>query len=105
MGQIPDHSLVLVAYTVSLYRAAQGSRKDQPTVPLSISFAVVLYDQPLDVQGGDGGEDAQEQEGDSHDGEASDNQSDETLQDQSGEDAEEAEELSDAVVEEQSDDD
>jgi hypothetical protein len=49
----------LVAYTVSLYRAAQGSRKDQPTIPLNISFAVVLQDEPLDYQGSDSGEDGQ----------------------------------------------
>jgi hypothetical protein len=41
-----------VAYTVSLYRASQGSRKDQPTVTLNISFAVVLEDGQDDV--GDG---------------------------------------------------
>ena len=67
--------LVLVAYTVSLYHAAHGSYKDQLTVSFSISFAMVLYDKPLDVQG-----------------------SDEKLQDQSGEEAKEVEELSDAVV-------
>jgi hypothetical protein len=50
----------LVAYTVSLYRAAQGSRKDQPTVPLNISFAVVLYDELLEFEGCDGGEDMQD---------------------------------------------
>lgn len=43
-GEVPHHSLVLVAYTVSLYRAAQGSRKDQPTIPLNIVFAVVLHE-------------------------------------------------------------
>jgi hypothetical protein len=68
-GQIPYHSLVLVAYTVSLYRATQGPRKDQPTVPFNISFAVVLYDEFLEVKGTDSGEDAQdgsvaEEEGD-----------------------------------------
>ena len=41
-----------MAYTVSLYRASQGSRKDQPTVTLNISFAVVLEDGQDDV--GDG---------------------------------------------------
>ena len=41
-----------MAYTVSLYRASQGSRKDQPTVTLNISFVVVLEDGQDDV--GDG---------------------------------------------------
>jgi len=56
LEEIPNHSLVLAAYTVSLYRAAQGSRKNQPTVSLSISFAVVLHE----GGSGDGGEDQQE---------------------------------------------
>jgi hypothetical protein len=58
-GQIPYHSLVLVAYTISLYRATQGPRKDQPTIPLNISFAVVLYDEPLEIKDSDCGEDTQ----------------------------------------------
>ena len=87
--------LVLVAYTVSLYHAAHGSYKDQLTVSFSISFAMVLYDKPLDVQGSDGRGD---EDGDPHGGKASDNQNDEKLQDQSGEEAKEVEELSDAVV-------
>lgn len=128
LGQIPNHSLILVAYTISQYHAAQGSHKDQLTVPLSISFAVVLYDKPLDIKGSNSGED--QKDGDSaeeHDGKATDNQSDEVpqdqsnemLQDQSAEDAEDpvsaeegedqseakAEELSDASAEEESDDD
>ena len=61
-GDIPYHSLVLVAYTVSLYRAAQGSRKDQPIIPLNISFAVVLEDEVLDFQDSQGGEDAEDGE-------------------------------------------
>ena len=80
-GEIPYHSLVLVTYTVSLYHAAQGSHKDQPTIPLNISFAVVLLDEPLEFNGSDG-EDAQdsdaaseEEEGDKGD-EAVDDQSD-----------------------------
>jgi len=128
LGQIPNHSLVLVAYAVSQYRAAQGSRKGQPTVPLSISFAVVLYDKPLDIKGSDSGEDQKDGDpAEEHDGKATDNQSDEApqdqsderVQDQSAEEAEnpvsaeegedqseaEAEELSDASAEEESDDD
>ena len=61
-GEIPYHSLVLVAYTVSLYWATQGSRKDQPTIPLNISFAVVLHDKLL--EGSNGGEDEQDDEQD-----------------------------------------
>ena len=58
----------MVAYTVSLYRAAQGSRKDQPTIPLNISFVVVLQDEPLDYQGSDSGEDGQNGESERKDG-------------------------------------
>jgi len=58
-GEIPYHSLVLVAYTVSLYRAAQGSRKDQPTVPLNMLFGVVLYDKPLEFEPSEVEEDTQ----------------------------------------------
>jgi len=53
-----------VAYTVSLYRATHGARKDQPTVPLNISFAVVLYDGLLDSKDSDGGGDEQEDDDD-----------------------------------------
>ena len=109
-GKIPYHSLVLVAYTVSLYRAAQGSRKDQPTVPLNISFAVVLHDEPLEFKGSNGGEDGQDGDAAEEDGEeAADNQSDELLQYQSAKEAEDqsAEEVgdqSDVAAEEQSND-
>jgi hypothetical protein len=65
----------LVAYTVSLYHAAQGSRKDQPTVPLNISFAVVLYDESLEFKGSDGGEDVQDGDVVEEVDEAMDNQS------------------------------
>lgn len=105
-GEIPYHSLVLVAYTVSLYRAAQGSRKDQPTIPLNISFAVVLQDEPLEYDGSDDGEDAQD--GDLDVVEEDDDEETTTipsdprvkLEDLSGE---EFENQSDVAVEEQSD--
>ena len=42
-----------MAYTVSLYHVAQGSRKDQPTIPLNISFAVVLQDEHPKIEGSD----------------------------------------------------
>jgi hypothetical protein len=69
-------------YTVSQYHAAQSWHKDQPTVPLSISFAVVLYDEPCDVKGSDGN--VMEE----HNDEVTDNQSDEAQQEQSAEEAE-----------------
>jgi hypothetical protein len=108
-GEIPYHSVVLVAYTVSLYRAAQGSRKDQPTVPLNLSFAVVLHDEPLqrsdsgeDMQGGD----TQDEDGDEAlDDESNEQQPVEEAEDQSIEEVEdqshmEVVDLNDAVVEE-----
>ena len=106
LDEIPNHSLVLAAYTVSLYRAAQGSRKDQPTVSLSISFAVVLHE----GKSGDGGEDQRDSEtAEEHDKEAED-QSAEEAEDQSAEEAEdqsevEADSQSLAAAEEESDDD
>ena len=69
LGKILYHSLVLVTYTVSLYRAAQGSREDQPTVPFNISFAVVLQDEPLEFDGSDNGEDCNAQDSDPEEGE------------------------------------
>jgi len=88
-----------VAYTVSLYRAAQGSRKDQPTVSLSISFAVVLHDKPLEGKSGDGEEDQQDSEtAEEHDEEAKDPSAEEA-EDPS---AEEAEDQSAEEVEDQS---
>ena len=122
---------MLVAYTVSLYRAAHGSRKDQPTVPLNISFAVVLHDKPLKSKGGDGGEDAKDddatedeppqyqsgEEVEDQDAEEVEDQNSEEVEDENAEEAEdqsaeEAEDQSDAEVdlsdvaaeEEQSDD-
>ena len=43
LGHIPDYSLALVTYTVSMYSATSGQRKDQVTTPLHIHFAVVLH--------------------------------------------------------------
>jgi len=43
VGHIPDHSLALVAYTVSMYSSTSGPRQDQVTTPLHIHFAVVLH--------------------------------------------------------------
>ena len=53
MGKIPEHSLVLVAYTVSSYRPASGNRKDQPTFPLNVAFGVLLYDKPCENKSSD----------------------------------------------------
>ena len=103
LGEIPNHSLILMAYTVSLYRAAQGSRKNQPTVSLSISFAVVLYE----GKSGDSGEDQQESEAAEERDEEAEDQSAEEAEDQSAEEAEdqsaeEAEDQSEVEADSQS---
>ena len=67
-GEIPYHSLVLAAYTVSLYHPSRGSRKDQPTISLNLSFAVVLQDELLDSPDGDDEDDEQEDEAVEEDG-------------------------------------
>lgn len=96
-GEIPYHSLVLVAYTVSLYRAAQGSRKDQPTIPLNISFAVVLQDEPQDFDGSNNGdgEDQDDSEGDGNIKEEKGDEGHEAMDNQSNVEAN----LSDAATE------
>jgi hypothetical protein len=116
-GNIPYHSLVLVAYTVSMYRSAHGSRKDQPTVPLNISFAVVLHDKPVEfIQvGNEGSQDVNvvEEDGD----EDRENQDDESMQISSAEEDEDQDDeedddqseyaeadLTDVAVDEHSDD-
>jgi len=45
VGDIPEYSLALVAYTVSTYSATSGPRKNQLTANLHIHFGVVL-DEP-----------------------------------------------------------
>lgn len=44
VGNIPEHSLALVAYTVSTYSAASGLRKNQVTANLHIHFGIVLHE-------------------------------------------------------------
>ena len=44
LGDIPDFSLALVAYTVSTYSPTSGARKDQLTANLNIHFGVVLHE-------------------------------------------------------------
>ena len=78
-GNIPYHSLVLMAYTVSMYRSAHGSRKDQPTIPLNISFAMVLHDKPVEFIGNEGSQDVDEDR---------ENQDDESMQISSAEEDE-----------------
>ena len=72
----------------TFYRATQGSRKDQPTIPLNLSFAVVLYDDLLEFKGSDSGDDegSDAEEGDGY--KAANNQSHEVPQDQSDEEVE-----------------
>lgn len=48
VGEIPEHSLALVAYTVSAYSASSGPRKDQLTANLHIHYAVVLHEPLLE---------------------------------------------------------
>ena len=95
-GEIPYHSLVLVAYTVSLYHVVQGSRKDQPTVPLNISFAVVLQDRLSDSNGSDFGEDGE----DAHDGDSAEKDSDDAGAKEGKKQTDVEDDLSDEVSEE-----
>lgn len=44
VGKIPEHSLTLMAYTVSTYSASYGPRKGQITANLHIHFCVVLHE-------------------------------------------------------------
>jgi hypothetical protein len=44
MGDIPEFSLALLAYTVSTYTPTQGPRLDQLTMNLNIHFGVVLHE-------------------------------------------------------------
>lgn len=44
MGDIPEFTLALLAYTVSTYTPTFGGRKDQITVNLNIHFGVVLHE-------------------------------------------------------------
>jgi hypothetical protein len=44
VGEVPEYSLALVAYTVSTYSATLGLRKDQVTANLHIHFGVVLHE-------------------------------------------------------------
>jgi hypothetical protein len=48
MGDIPEFTLALLAYTVSTYTPVSGPRKDQITANLNIHFGVVLYEPFLD---------------------------------------------------------
>ena len=44
VGNIPEYSLALVAYTVSTYLSTSGPRKDQVTANLHIHFGIVLHE-------------------------------------------------------------
>ena len=48
VGNVPEYSLVLMAYTVSTYSAPSGARKDQVTANLNIHFGVVLHEPLVD---------------------------------------------------------
>lgn len=59
LGDIPDYSLALLAYTVSTYAPTQGARKDQVTTNLNIHSGVVLYEpffESVDEESASGGE-------------------------------------------------
>jgi len=60
VGTIPEYSLALVAYTVSMYSATSGARKDQVTTPLHIHFAVLLHEPDVESDDAKSGDDAQE---------------------------------------------
>jgi hypothetical protein len=51
VGNVPEYSLALVAYTVSTYSAISGVRKDQVTVNLHIHFGVVLHEPYMESAG------------------------------------------------------
>ena len=44
LGNIPEFSLALVAYTVSTYSPSSGARKDQVTLNLHVHFGVILHE-------------------------------------------------------------
>lgn len=53
VGDMPEYSLALVAYTVSTYSAISGPRKDQLTANLHIHFGVVLHEPKYESKDGD----------------------------------------------------
>jgi hypothetical protein len=58
VGDIPEYSLALVAYTVSTYSAASGPRRDQVTANLHIHFGVILHEPFTDEASSDEEKDA-----------------------------------------------
>lgn len=44
VGNVPEFSLALMVYTVSIYSTVSGPRKDQVTANLNIHFGVVLHE-------------------------------------------------------------
>lgn len=62
VGNIPEYSLALVAYSVSTYSSTSGPRKDQVTANLHIHFGVVLHEpnmESADEASGDEEKDAE----------------------------------------------
>lgn len=60
-GKVPEHSLALMAYTVSAYTPMSGSRKYQFTASLNIHYGVVLYEPHLEFVTDEEDEDAANQ--------------------------------------------
>jgi hypothetical protein len=60
LGDIPEFTLALAAYTVNTYTPSTGARKDQVTVNLNIHFGVILHEPFLEsdneVSGNEEGE-------------------------------------------------
>lgn len=49
VGDIPEYSLALVAYTVSTYTSLSGPRRNQLTASLHIHYAVVLHEPSTEI--------------------------------------------------------
>ena len=44
VGNVPEYTLALVAYTISTYSATSGHHRDQVTANLNLHFGVVLHE-------------------------------------------------------------
>ena len=60
VGNVPEFSLALMAYTVSIYSTVSGPRKDQVTANLNIHFGVVLHEPLMEPASADDDEEENE---------------------------------------------
>ena len=60
VGNVPEFSLALMAYTVSIYLTVSGPRKDQVTANLNIHFGVVLHEPLMEPASADDDEEENE---------------------------------------------